>query len=63
MEDQRKSKRQSSIAPSYLYFDDEGSTRWQGETSCLPLLDLLVERSLKPDVMEPTVNIKQETGP
>ncbi|KZS87357.1 hypothetical protein SISNIDRAFT_460970 [Sistotremastrum niveocremeum HHB9708] len=32
-----------SIAPSYLYFDDEGSTRWQGETSGLPLLDLLVE--------------------
>lgn len=33
-----------SLAASYLYFDDEGYTRWQGETSCLPLLDLLVER-------------------
>ncbi|KAH8822579.1 fungal-specific transcription factor domain-containing protein [Flagelloscypha sp. PMI_526] len=29
---------------SYLYFDDEGFTRWQGETSGLPLLDTLVER-------------------
>ncbi|EGN94452.1 hypothetical protein SERLA73DRAFT_163042 [Serpula lacrymans var. lacrymans S7.3] len=36
----------SSRAPmsaSYLYFDDEGYTRWQGETSGLPLLDLLLE--------------------
>ncbi|KDQ51837.1 hypothetical protein JAAARDRAFT_40663 [Jaapia argillacea MUCL 33604] len=33
-----------SLSPSYLYLDDEGYTRWQGETSCLPLLDLLVER-------------------
>jgi hypothetical protein len=32
-----------SLSPSYLYFDDEGYTRWQGETSGLPLLDLLVE--------------------
>ncbi|KAH7909463.1 fungal-specific transcription factor domain-containing protein [Hygrophoropsis aurantiaca] len=32
-----------SIHASYLYFDDEGYTRWQGETSGLPLLDLLVE--------------------
>ncbi|KAG2123554.1 fungal-specific transcription factor domain-containing protein [Suillus cothurnatus] len=32
-----------SIYASYLYFDDEGYTRWQGETSGLPLLDLLVE--------------------
>src|ERR1700761_3915296 len=37
-----------SIAPTYLYFDDEGSTRWQGETSGLPLLDMLVERSTPP---------------
>jgi hypothetical protein len=29
---------------AYLYFDDEGYTRWQGETSGLPLLDALVER-------------------
>src|SRR6266436_170242 len=28
-----------SLSPSYLYFDDEGYTRWQGETSGLPLLD------------------------
>ena len=33
-----------SLASSYLYFDDEGYTRWQGETSGLPILDLLVER-------------------
>jgi len=32
-----------SLSPSYLYFDDEGYTRWQGETSGLPLLDLIVE--------------------
>jgi hypothetical protein len=32
-----------SLSSSYLYFDDEGYTRWQGETSGLPLLDLLVE--------------------
>ena len=33
-----------SLAPTYLYLDDEGSTRWQGEASGLPMLDLLVER-------------------
>ena len=33
-----------SLSASYLYFDDEGYTRWQGETSGLPILDLLVER-------------------
>ncbi len=33
-----------SVSPSYLYLDDEGYTRWQGETSGLPLLDFLVER-------------------
>ncbi|PFH48818.1 hypothetical protein AMATHDRAFT_81612 [Amanita thiersii Skay4041] len=32
-----------SLTASYLYFDDEGCTRWQGETSGLPVLDLLVE--------------------
>jgi hypothetical protein len=41
--DQLESSR-GSLAASYLYFDDEGYTRWQGETSGLPLLDLLVER-------------------
>lgn len=35
-----------SISASYLYFDDEGYTRWQGETSGLPLLDLLVDQHL-----------------
>ncbi|KAH9925726.1 fungal-specific transcription factor domain-containing protein [Fomitopsis serialis] len=41
-----------SLSSSYLYFDDEGYTRWQGETSGLPLLDSLVERhnmAIKPD--------------
>ena len=33
-----------SLASSYLYFDDEGYTRWQGEASGLPQLDLLVEQ-------------------
>ena len=33
----------SRLHASYLYYDDEGYTRWQGETSGLPLLDLLVE--------------------
>ena len=34
----------ASLTASYLYFDDEGYTRWQGEASGLPLLDLLAER-------------------
>ncbi|KAH6879591.1 fungal-specific transcription factor domain-containing protein [Coprinopsis sp. MPI-PUGE-AT-0042] len=37
-------RRLMSLTASYLYFDDEGYTRWQGETSGLPVLDLLVER-------------------
>jgi hypothetical protein len=37
-----------SLSPSYLYVDDEGYTRWQGQTSGLPLLDLLVERHSVP---------------
>ena len=32
-----------ALSASYLYIDDEGHTRWQGETSGLPLLDLLME--------------------
>ena len=36
----------ASLTASYLYFDDEGYTRWQGETSGLPLLDLLAERHI-----------------
>ncbi|EJF61621.1 hypothetical protein DICSQDRAFT_60279 [Dichomitus squalens LYAD-421 SS1] len=44
-----------SLASSYMYFDDEGYTRWQGETSGLPILDLLVERHavVKPDPERP----------
>lgn len=38
-----------SLNASYLYFDDEGYTRWQGETSGLPFLDLLVERHTVPE--------------
>jgi hypothetical protein len=34
----------TSLTASYLYFDDEGYPRWQGETSCLPVLDLLIEK-------------------
>ncbi|KAI0066865.1 hypothetical protein BV25DRAFT_1796186 [Artomyces pyxidatus] len=37
-----------SLSSSYLYVDDEGYTRWQGETSGLPILDLLVERHKTP---------------
>lgn len=33
----------TSLSASYLYFDDEGYTRWQGESSGLPILDLLLE--------------------
>ncbi|RDB16620.1 putative transcriptional regulatory protein C3C7.04 [Hypsizygus marmoreus] len=43
-----------SLAASYLYFDDEGYTRWQGETSGLPVLDLLVERHTPPRNREST---------
>ncbi|KAF9449160.1 hypothetical protein P691DRAFT_812963 [Macrolepiota fuliginosa MF-IS2] len=38
-----------SLTASYLYFDDEGYTRWQGETSGFPVLDLLVERHTPPN--------------
>ncbi|THV00259.1 hypothetical protein K435DRAFT_657458 [Dendrothele bispora CBS 962.96] len=41
-----------SLSASYLYFDDEGYTRWQGETSGLPLLDLLIERQAPPSDAE-----------
>jgi len=37
-----------SIAPSYLYIDEQGSPRWQGESSGLPLLEMLVERGKSP---------------
>ncbi|KAL0959028.1 hypothetical protein HGRIS_014335 [Hohenbuehelia grisea] len=42
-----------SLTASYLYFDDEGNTRWQGETSGLPLLDLLVEHHAVPEGRDP----------
>jgi hypothetical protein len=42
-----------SLAASYLYFDDEGYTRWQGETSGLPVLDLLVEQRTPMANLEP----------
>lgn len=41
---QEQADERVSLTASYLYFDDEGYTRWQGETSGLPVLDLLVER-------------------
>lgn len=43
----------TSVSQSYLYLDDEGYTRWQGETSGLPLLDFLVERE-RPPSTQPT---------
>ncbi|KAF5370920.1 hypothetical protein D9615_009818 [Tricholomella constricta] len=46
-----------SLTASYLYFDDEGYTRWQGETSGLPVLDLLVERHA------PASNREESTPP
>ncbi|KAF5360301.1 hypothetical protein D9758_009102 [Tetrapyrgos nigripes] len=45
-----------SLSASYLYFDDEGYTRWQGETSGLPLLDLLIERQVPSGDAEVTPN-------
>ncbi|KAG8936987.1 hypothetical protein FRC02_009124 [Tulasnella sp. 418] len=33
-----------ALSSSYLYLDDQGSTRWQGEMSGFPLLDLLLEK-------------------
>jgi hypothetical protein len=32
-----------SLSHSYMYFDEQGCKRWQGETSGLPLLDLLFD--------------------
>lgn len=34
-----------SLSHSYMYFDEQGCKRWQGETSGLPLLDLLFDRA------------------
>lgn len=47
----------ASLTASYLYFDDEGYTRWQGEASGLPVLDLLVERHT------PASNAEQRSHP
>ncbi|KAN0128261.1 Fungal specific transcription factor domain containing protein [Lactarius tabidus] len=41
-----------SLSSSYIYVDDEGFTRWQGETSGLPILDLLIERHHRSPKME-----------
>ncbi|KAJ7220789.1 fungal-specific transcription factor domain-containing protein [Mycena pura] len=50
-----------SLSASYLYFDDEGYTRWQGETSGLPLLDLLVERHVpSSDATPPSVSASEQ---
>ena len=38
------SGRRVGLSPSYMYLDDAGYPRWQGETSGLPFLDSLVER-------------------
>jgi hypothetical protein len=50
-----------SLSSSYLYLDDEGYTRWQGETSGLPILDLLVERHNPPMKMERDPSPQQES--
>ena len=47
-----------SLAASYLYFDDEGYTRWQGETSGLPILELLVEQRAPMANLEPEPSLK-----
>ena len=49
----------ASLTASYLYFDDEGYTRWQGETSGLPLLDLLAERHTPPVAAAASVVVEQ----
>lgn len=46
-----------SLSSSYLYVDDEGFTRWQGETSGLPILDLLIERH------HPTQKTERDSSP
>ncbi|KAJ7779119.1 fungal-specific transcription factor domain-containing protein [Mycena metata] len=53
-----------SLSASYLYFDHEGYTRWQGEASGLPLLDLLVERHVpSSDSTPPSVPVEQDWFP
>ncbi|TCD63237.1 hypothetical protein EIP91_005822 [Steccherinum ochraceum] len=52
-----------SLSASYLYFDDEGYTRWQGETSGLPVLDLLVERHRVVTKQEPDAPAQNWSSP
>ncbi|KAG6839961.1 hypothetical protein C0991_010026, partial [Blastosporella zonata] len=52
-----------SLTASYLYFDDEGYTRWQGETSGLPVLDLLVERHTPRDRSTPAIDKSSPLAP
>lgn len=49
------------LSSSYLYLDDEGYTRWQGETSGLPILDLLVERHSPSPKRERDVSPQEES--
>jgi hypothetical protein len=49
-----------SLSSSYLYVDDEGFTRWQGETSGLPILDLLIERHHSSPKKEQDLNSPRE---
>jgi hypothetical protein len=49
-----------SLSSSYLYVDDEGFTRWQGETSGLPILDLLIERYHLSPKREPESSPRRE---
>jgi len=48
---------ETSLSASYLYFDDEGYTRWQGETSGLPILDFLGDRH------KPTNGVDKSVSP
>jgi hypothetical protein len=49
-----------SLSSSYLYVDDEGFTRWQGETSGLPILDLLIDRHQSSPKEERDSNSRRE---
>ncbi|KAF5371410.1 hypothetical protein D9757_010008 [Collybiopsis confluens] len=52
-----------SLTASYLYFDDEGYTRWQGETSGLPLLDLLIVRKTPEQVASTAATTASNCAP
>ena len=51
------------LSASYLYLDDEGYTRWQGESSGLPLLDFLVERKLPTASSHPPTDDGKQSSP